>query len=156
MGAKFRDVTALPHASSLSPISMKPTLLLLSLLLLAACETLSSNPPSSAPPNTPSLPFGDMRIVSQTHFDQGPTPAFMPSPFELRNELVRKQLSGDAVIAFTVPPKGGVPEKIVVKETTNPELAKLAAAYVARLRFSPARAGGAAVACDMEIPFSQH
>lgn len=94
-----------------------------------------------------------MRIVSQTPFDQGPTPEFMPSPFELRGEFTRRKVSGDAVISFTISPKGGAPEKVAIKQTTSPELAQLAVAYVTRLRFRPARVGGSPVACDMEMPF---
>ena len=78
----------------------------------------------------------------------------MPSPFELSAELAKRKVTGEATIRFTVSPQGK-PEQVRVAQATNPQLGELAVAYVRRLVFKPARLNGAAVACEMEMPFSQ-
>lgn len=125
-------------------------------LFLAACSTppSSSTPSPAAPPNTPGLPFEDMRIVGPANLDQKPKPRFMPSPFALRAEFVARKLSGDAVIGFTIP-IGGKPTGIKILQSSNSELAQLSAAYVARMAFHPAKAAGSPVACDVEMTFFQ-
>lgn len=128
-------------------------------LALVACSTIPLAPQESssagaAQARSPSLPFGDMRVVSPARLDQSPTPEFMPSPFELSAELAKRKISGEATIGFTISPRGK-PEQIRVLRTTDPQLGQLAASYVGRLVFRPARLGGSAVACEMEMPFSR-
>ncbi len=102
--------------------------------------------------STPGLPFGDVAIVAPTHLDAKPVIAFMPSPFALREEFYKRDLSGEASIGFTITEKGK-PDGIKVLRTTNPEMAKLAVAYVSKMVFRPARLSGAAVPCKAELLF---
>ncbi len=53
---------------------------------------------------------------------------------------------------FTISPQGK-PQDIRVVQSTDPQLGQLAVDYVKRLTFRPARLGGVAVACEMEMPF---
>ena len=76
----------------------------------------------------------------------------MPSPFDLRAELEKEKVLGEAVIGFTVS-KEGKPEGIKIVYASNPELARLAGVYVAKMVFRSARTGGSPVACDVEMPF---
>jgi TonB family protein len=125
-------------------------------LLLAACSTPSSTSTASpaARPDTPGLPFGDYHYPKPEQVDQKPVPTFMPSPFALRAEFIKKKLSGDAVIGFTITPEGKT-TGIKIVQSSNSELAQLSAAYVARMVFRPAKTGGSPVACDVEMPFFQ-
>jgi len=125
-------------------------------LLLAACSTPTptSTPSPAARPDTPGLPFGDMRFIGPAQMDQKPVASFMPSPFALRAEFIKKKLLGDAVIGFIVTPDGKT-TGIKIVQSSNPELAQLSAAYVARMVFRPAKADGRPVACDIEMPFFQ-
>lgn len=121
-------------------------------LALAACSTTSPAPQTSSNPSH--LPFGDMRVVSPAQIDQVPLLEVMPSPFELSAELARRKITGEATIGFTVSSRGKL-EHIRVLHATDPKLGELAARYVGSLIFHPGRLGGAAIACEMEIPFSQ-
>ncbi len=94
-----------------------------------------------------------MRVVSPAQLEVRPVPSFLPPPFELSAELKKRKITGEATIRFIVSPKGK-PEQVEVAQSTHPELGKLAAAYARRLVFKPARLNGAAVACEMEMPFS--
>ena len=125
-------------------------------LALVACSTPApfQAPAASKSPNTSGLPFGDMRVVSPAHLDQRPAPASMPSPFEFSAELAKRKIAGDAMIGFTISPQGK-PQHIRVVQSTDPQLGQLAVDYVKRLTFRPARLGGVAVACEMEMPFSR-
>lgn len=129
---------------------MKTPLLALVTCITLLCPAISTL--QSAPAARPALPFGDMRFVSPAQIDEKPVPAFMPPPFALKEEFARRKLSGEAVIGFTISPKGK-PEQIKVVQATNQEMAQLATAYVAKLVFRPAKVGRTAVACEAEMPF---
>jgi TonB family protein len=102
--------------------------------------------------STPGLPFGDVRVVAPLHLDEMPAPAFMPSPFALKDECEKRGLSGEVLIGFTISAKGK-PEKIKVLKSTNQEMAQMILAYVSKLVFRPARIGGKAAVCEAEMPF---
>lgn len=107
---------------------------------------------AAAPRSTPGLPFDDMRIVAPAQLEAKPTPSFMPSPFALKAEFDKRALAGEVLLGFTISAKGKV-EKVKVVKSTNPEMAKLAAAYLGKCVFRPARLGGKAVASEAEMLF---
>lgn len=107
---------------------------------------------AAAPRTTPGLPFGELKIVAPEPLEAKPTPSFTPSPFALKAEFTKRKLTGEALLGFTISAQGK-PENIKVLKTTHPELAKLAAAYLGKCAFRPARLAGKAVACEAEMPF---
>lgn len=118
---------------------------LLALLLAAAAAF-------AAPRTTPGLPFDAVKVVSPTQLDAPPSPSFMPSPFTLKAEFEKRALAGEVLLGVTISAKGK-PEKIKVLKSNNPEMARLAAAYLAKCVFRPARAAGKPVPCEAELLF---
>ena len=104
-----------------------------------------------AQPTSPGLPFGDLRFPG-AKVDTLPAPRSMASPFDLCKQFQKKKLSGDAIIGFIISKEGKV-ENIKIVQSTSPEFAKLSVDYVSTLRFRPAVTNGAAVSCEVEMPF---
>lgn len=120
----------------------------LSLLALLLAVTASF----AATRNTPALPFGELKIVAPLDLDAQPAPSFMPSPFALKAEFTQRNLAGEVLLGFTISAKGKA-EKIKVLKSNNPEMAKLAAAYLGKWVFKPAQLGKKPAPCEAEMLF---